>query len=78
MARQGSRAVWFTEALTVGGPSWMVGAAAGDRGVGLAAGGSVGPEDGRVGRWAGKAHSLWISTWKATLVLPAALRAVQL
>jgi hypothetical protein len=26
----------------------------------------------------GGPHSLWISTWKATLVLPAALRAVQL
>lgn len=26
----------------------------------------------------GEAHSLWISTWKATLVLPAAFWAVQL
>lgn len=75
-ALQGSRAVWFTEAFTAGGPGWMVGTAGGEaqRGRVLGPCRSQGGGAGRVG-WG---HSLWTSTWKATLVLPAALRAVQL
>ena len=75
--RQGSTAVWFTEAFTAGGPGWMVGTTGG--GAGHRASGCWEPVAlGRASARRGEAHSLWISTRKATLVLPAALRAVQL
>lgn len=57
--------------------SWLDGGHRWRRGTEGVGSGSLRLGGGRAGR-AGQAHSLWISTRKATLVLPAALWAVQL